>query len=73
MKRTLLIIVFLSSFLINAQSYIRQGKGDYNDVLYTWDGKYLRQGKGEYNIVIYTFDGKHIRQGKGDYHRVELQ
>ncbi|MDQ7918070.1 hypothetical protein RBU60_10820 [Mesonia sp. MT50] len=70
MKFAITITLILSSFIISAQTYVREGKGDYNTVLFTWDGKYLRQGKGEYKTVLYTFDGKYIRQGKGDYHTV---
>jgi len=70
MKFVLTAIFILSFFLIEAQTYIRSGKGDYNKVLYTWDGKYLRQGKGNHNTVLFTWDGKYIRQGKGNYNTV---
>ncbi|HLS12499.1 MAG TPA: hypothetical protein VK050_10090 [Flavobacteriaceae bacterium] len=70
MKQLLIILTFLSPITIHSQSYIREGKGDYNKVLYTWDGKYLRQGKGAYNSVLYTLTNKYIRQGKGDYNTV---
>ena len=70
MKFLLAITLLLSSFIVDAQTYIRQGKGDYNEVLLTWDGKYLRQGKGAYNTVLATYDGKYFRQGKGDYNTV---
>lgn len=70
MKLLLTITLLLASFAVDAQTYIRQGKGDYNEVLYTWDGKHLRQGKGDYNTVLYTYDGKYLRQGKGSYNTV---
>ena len=41
----------------------RLGQGDYNTVLYTWDGKYIRQDQGDYNTVLYTWDGKYLRKG----------
>ena len=71
MKKFFLITIML--LLIggaNAQSYVRQGQGDYNTVLYTWDGKYIRQGQGDYNTVLYTWDGKYLRKGQGDYNTV---
>ncbi|MBA6151515.1 hypothetical protein [Gelidibacter maritimus] len=63
MRTTFIITAILFTLVTNAQSYIREGKGDYNNVLYTWDGKYLRQGKGNYGTVVFTMAWKYIRQG----------
>lgn len=56
MKFLTFFVAFLAFNLLVGQTYVRQGKGDYNEVLYTWDGKYLRQGKGDYHPVIYTIE-----------------
>ena len=59
MKQFFLIATMLLVFgAAKSQTYIRQGQGDYNTVLYTWDGKYLRKGQGDYNTVLYTISGK---------------
>jgi len=54
MKVAIIVVLFLSSFIIEAQTYVREGKEDYKKVLL----KYLRQEKDKYKPVIYNVTGE---------------
>jgi hypothetical protein len=54
MKVAIIVVLFLSSFIIETQTYVREGKEDYKKVLL----KYLRQEKDKYKTVIYKVTGE---------------
>ena len=70
--RRLVAVAMLTTFAqsLAAQTYVRQGRSQYGEVLCNWDGRYIRQGRSAYGEVLYNWDGKYIRQGRSQYGEV---
>ena len=71
MKRLAIIIAgMLASLLVaSAQSNVRAGDGNYDKILYNWDGTFLRSGESKYSTAKWFWDGTVLHSGENRYGR----